>query len=489
MTVSYTDVQGNKREIMARPGPEGYFLSARELVEALAGSCFWDSTKGKLMAHVGDADIIFTANTPYVLRNDSLFNLTFSMKAEAGVLWLPLLPALDLLSPLFASGLFFDEEKKAICRKETENLIRRYQCEEKKNGTLYTLYLPDSMLFDATFFPPQLNLNIFKGRLSVSELERMELKGLIKKVTAVQFADNAQVALVVDSRADKPTAVYRSNPPRIEVSITEKEVSQPIQQERSFPIAEAPKAPLTDKGLHVRTVILDPGHGGEDPGATNSAQKAVEKAIALTIGLKAKERLKRRFPALNVLMTRDKDEFIPLKDRKEMANRKKGNLFISIHLNAIPGSLAKRASVEGYAVYFLDVARDDDARAAAALENSVIKYEKEGAEDEGINDVDFILKSTELNLYRNESEEFAILLEKEMDKKLGKVKRHNTGVSQAGFYVLRGPEMPAVLIESGFISHPREAGFMKTESFQDNLAESICSAVEKFKQKYDGAQP
>jgi N-acetylmuramoyl-L-alanine amidase len=135
-------------------------------------------------------------------------------------------------------------------------------------------------------------------------------------------------------------------------------------------------------------------------------------------------------------------------------------------------------------VYFLDVAQDEESRAVAALENSVLKYEKEERGGK-VSDIDFILKQSELNVYRNESEDFAIILEQVMDKKLKKVERRKTGVNQAWFYVLRGPEMPAVLIETAFISNPREARILKMSSFHKQVAEAVTDAVDRFKKKYE----
>ena len=114
----------------------------------------------------------------------------------------------------------------------------------------------------------------------------------------------------------------------------------------------------------------------------------------------------------------------------------------------------------------------------------MLKFEKKAGRGK-VSDIDYIIKQSELNFYRNESEDFAIILEQAMDKRLKKVERRKTGVNQAWFYVLRGPEMPAVLIETAFISNPREARILKMSSFHKKVAGAVADAVGRFKKKYE----
>lgn len=246
------------------------------------------------------------------------------------------------------------------------------------------------------------------------------------------------------------------------------------------------------KGIEI--VVIDPGHGGKDPGAVSSKPvwnqtkrnikhvktTLMEKDVVLSISKRVVRIFKEKAPGIRCILTRTDDRFVSLKDRLAIANRKKGDLFISIHANSVRGNQNKRASVNGYAVYFLDVARSDEARAAAAFENSVLAYEANQDKDR-LNDLEFILKSTELNLFRSESEAFAILLEKEMDKTVKNLNRRKTGISQAGFYVLRRVEMPAVLLETAFISNPKEAERLGKGAFQETVARAIFNAVLRFK--------
>lgn len=493
VTVDY--LYGNLKEVDALEAGGVSYVSAAGLAGVFSGTHYWDIAKRKLMVHVQGTDFVFTENNPYFLRGDSVLGFQEPALVENGDLFVPLRAWADLLAPGRAA---WDAQARLLRITDSGKVIRHASCEERKNGTLYTLFLPDSMTFDHTFFSPQLNLNVFKGKISVSDIEMENRVGLVEGISAVQFAGNAQIALKISSKACPPEVTYKGSPPRIEVTVRLPEPPKPaIPPPAVQPPAPAPvpapvlPVPVADtvkqarkRGLKIKTIIIDPGHGGEDPGAINTSKKAVEKEMVLEIALKLKMEMQAAIPDASIIMTRDDDTFVPLKDRKVLANSRKGDLFISIHLNSIPGNLSKRASVDGYTVYFLDIARDDESRAAAALENASLKYEQEG-EETGLTDIDFILKTTELNLYRNESEEFAILLEKEMDRRLKKVRKRNMGIGQAGFYVLRGPEMPAVLIECGFISNPREAGFMKGAEFQNSLVEAIAGAVRKLKDRFE----
>ncbi|MFH0921844.1 MAG: N-acetylmuramoyl-L-alanine amidase [Fibrobacterota bacterium] len=264
------------------------------------------------------------------------------------------------------------------------------------------------------------------------------------------------------------------------------------------PLTKNPLIPVKQKASEIKTIIIDPGHGGKDPGAVsgkptwNKTKRNIkhiktiltEKEAVLAISKILAKLLKEKLPEIQCILTRDDDSFIALKDRIRIANQRKGDLFISIHANSIHGDKSKKACINGYGVYFLDVARDDEARAVAALENASITYE-ENRKEETDNDLDFILKSTELNLFRNQSEAFAIILEQEMGKIGNKFRRHKTGVDQADFYVLRGAEMPAVLLETAFISNPLEAEMLGNGSFQEAVARAVLRSIIRYKEKYE----
>ena len=244
-----------------------------------------------------------------------------------------------------------------------------------------------------------------------------------------------------------------------EVSPPEPEITVP-----GPPVAEA-------KRPRVRTIVIDPGHGGKDPGAIGR-RGTKEKDVVLKIAHKLAKELHKNLKT-RVILTRYHDIFLPLADRTAIANREKADLFISIHCNA---SLKSRT--KGFEVYFLsDEASDEEAQAVANMENAVMALEERTEER---NELSSILWSLAMNEFMNESSELCSFVSSEVDKYLRIV--DNRGVKQAGFTVLRGAKMPAILVEVGFISNRSEEKKLRSSKFQKNLVESVCVGVEKYKE-------
>jgi N-acetylmuramoyl-L-alanine amidase len=218
-----------------------------------------------------------------------------------------------------------------------------------------------------------------------------------------------------------------------------------------------------------RLVVIDAGHGGRDPGATGPGGVR-EKDVALAIARRLAAVL-RRDPTLEVRMTRDRDTLIALRDRPRLANEwKKPNqpaLFLSLHLNSNPARSAR-----GFETYFLSEAKTEDARRVEAMENAAERFEDDG--DRPLTSLDFIFHDLRQNHYLRESSDWAA----QVQARLGTVHPGpNRGVKQAGFAVLNGAFMPAVLVEVGFISNPREERELNTRALQEEIAAQLAAAV------------
>lgn len=219
------------------------------------------------------------------------------------------------------------------------------------------------------------------------------------------------------------------------------------------------------------TIVIDPGHGGKDPGAIGH-KKTYEKNVVLDVSLKLKAQIQKRLPGVKVVMTRDKDVFLPLGTRTKIANREKGKLFISIHANA---NRSRRA--RGMETYFLSPARTERAMQVALKENSVIRYEEKREDYPDLAEENFILIAMAQSQYVKESETFATMIQNKMEKRTG---LYNRGVDQANFYVLIGASMPAVLVETAFITNPKEESLLRKATFRNKLAAGICDAIIDF---------
>lgn len=227
------------------------------------------------------------------------------------------------------------------------------------------------------------------------------------------------------------------------------------------------------------TVVIDPGHGGKDPGAHSAAGK--EKDVVLAVGLKLGKYITNNMPDVKVIYTRSTDEFIELYRRARIANENHANLFISIHANSNPSPKPL-----GFETYVMGLHKTKGNLMVAKKENSVILKE-----DDYQNQYDgFDPNSPEANiifsLYQNQylaqSLDFAALVQKQAKEH---IKRYDRGVKQAGFLVLWRTTMPSVLIEVGFISNPVEGKYITSEEGQNNIASGIYRAFKEYKQKYD----
>jgi len=222
------------------------------------------------------------------------------------------------------------------------------------------------------------------------------------------------------------------------------------------------------------TVIIDPGHGGEDPGAV-SASGLKEKDLCLDIALRIKRYLNIIMPHVKVVMTREKDTYVSLEKRIQIADKAQGDLFISVHINSSDSKEAK-----GFMVYSLDTASDRHAERLAQRENKGL------GDNQG--PVKFILADLRANAHRSESDQLARLisesLSSQITKKVGAAATNHRGNNQAIFHVLF-VKMPAVLTELLFLSNPLEEGLLKTQAMRESCARGIVAGVGKYLDQLD----
>jgi len=220
-----------------------------------------------------------------------------------------------------------------------------------------------------------------------------------------------------------------------------------------------------------RLVVIDAGHGGVDPGALGpSGVREKDVALAVANRLFALLREDRTF---EVRMTRDRDTLIALTDRTRLANswRREGQdaLFMSIHANA-----HDRSTVRGFETFFLSEAQTEDARRVADRENAAQRFERPG---QAMDPLSFIMHDLRRNRYLRDSSAWAAMVQ---DRLANVHPGPNRGVKQAGFVVLNGAFMPAVLVELGFITHPEEERMLASADYQARLARQLAAAVRDF---------
>jgi len=243
-------------------------------------------------------------------------------------------------------------------------------------------------------------------------------------------------------------------------------------------------------GLKLKTVVIDPGHGGKDAGCVSRDKKTYEKNVALDIALRLQKKINAAYPDVNVKMTRSDDRFIELENRAVMANKANANLFISIHVNAVE----KGTQANGYSIHVLGQSqrKGNDLYSKnldlVKRENSVILLEDNyQTRYQGFDPNDpqsSIIFSLMQNAHLNASLSFA----EDVANAMGASPiRHSRGVSQDPFWVLWRTAMPAVLIEVGFMTNPEDLAVMRTAEGRDEIAGNIFRAFCVFKHRYDGS--
>ncbi|NLB34756.1 MAG: N-acetylmuramoyl-L-alanine amidase [Elusimicrobia bacterium] len=343
--------------------------------------------------------------------------------------------------------------------------IRNYTYD---NYSRFVIELSGPLDYSFTESPGQFSILIPKGRLISPHLSEGVSDPLIKSFNLEQTSGGMKFKLELSENAGKTEVMKLPSPPRIVMDI-ENTAYTSTDSVESLP--DPPAGPILrgkDGDRDIQLIVIDPGHGGQDPGAIGN-RGVLEKDVVLGISQKLSRKIRERLKIRSVL-TRTGDYFLPLSERTKIANERGADLFISVHANA-----SMSPDSHGFEVYFLaEEASDREAAAVAKLENSVLAMEDEPHPDDRVSS---ILWSLTLNQFMNESSELCAFVNSSVVKKTGLACR---GVKQAGFHVLRGARMPAILLEVGFISNRREEALLVSEDFQEKVADSICDALEEY---------
>ena len=236
---------------------------------------------------------------------------------------------------------------------------------------------------------------------------------------------------------------------------------------------------MIKKKLEFDVVVIDPGHGGKDPGAIGH-NGIKEKDVVLAVAKKVGHYINKYIPDVEVVYTRDDDSFVGLSERGTIANKHEGDLFISIHANAARDNRARGAEV-----WFLGQHRTQSALEVMVKENSVVKLEEGTNQKTKLSDEELMLYQLANSGYMATSQAIAGMLERQFGER---AVRKSRGVKQAGFMVLYHASMPAILVELGFISNPSEQRFLASDYGQSIMASAIFRTIRNFKEQYELSQ-
>lgn len=343
--------------------------------------------------------------------------------------------------------------------------------------------------------PPRLYVDIYPAILGENLQRAFDIQDKhLQRIRIGQF-DRQTVRVVLDMQSLSDYKLFKvKEPPQLIIDLVgkEKKKKEKLAQEKiSKPIKEAKiriskgtkeeekekegRAPsyinlARQLGLGVKRIMLDAGHGGEDPGALGP-NGLKEKDIVLKLVKLVGTKLTEKLPGVEILYTRTSDVFIPLAKRPALANSMKADLFISIHLNASPDPNAK-----GIETYYLNFTTDPESMRVAALENR--------ANEKGLADLQDLVKAVLANTKLNESKMLAEKVQRELVRQLSfsYPDIEDRGVKYAPFLVLVGTRMPAILVEADFITNPVSAERLTKEEYLEKIAEGIAKGIENYVQ-------
>ena len=341
-------------------------------------------------------------------------------------------------------------------------------------GTSVTILTTEPLLYE-TFSQGDgvLNVTLQGAQADLAALRNVQGRGLIRRVQVFEQRDDVlQVSFHLSRRFQDAPEIHRA-PNGLLFVLRNAAAGDRVDPART---AEIPRA------QRITTDIIDAGHGGKDPGSIGPSGLQ-EKDVALDIALRLKERFEKD-PAtsdITVVMTRTTDVYIPLARRYQIANEAHGDLFVSIHANAVTDR-----SANGFMTFFLAEAKNDESRQIAALENSVVELDQNNAalQIAGGDILKGILGELISTKYLEESQQLAGIIQDEMTNRIRTQVRPRR-VDQAGFLVLNGAYMPSVLVEVAFISNRAEESYLRQNSFKNNVAEALHAAVKTYRERVE----
>jgi len=314
--------------------------------------------------------------------------------------------------------------------------------------------------------PGKTQVRVRLSGLAIPDAQQEDIgDGLVKEVRLDPAGPDGVLTIVLEGPAGEVKTATLQDPFRVVVDVYRTKESAAAQGPRPAPTTAAP----------LRLIVLDAGHGGHDQGAKGPGG-VLEKDVVLDVTRRA-ARLIEDGLGIKVVLTRSTDVFVPLRERTNFANKQRADLFVSIHANAHPQAVS-----EGVETYFLSSeATDNQARQTAAAENNVVQLETPQSREKTD-----LLKSILWDLAQSEfQQESSFLAETVQDSMTHSLRLVNRGVKQAGFYVLGGAAMPAVLIEIGFLTNPKEERKLASPEHREAIARAICASLAEYKRRYD----
>lgn len=467
------------------------FVSLVDLSEMYRVQIAFDPYRLSMTASRGNSTLTVTADSRTAVLNGASRNIILPARMIRGSMYAPIPTVLPLFSELVPGNLTWDERKRAVNVTGVMTTVRNVTCENYSNGAIIKVALTEPLEYTVDMREGGwLTLTMENGSFDPRTVFGNVASELIAETRSYQDDNRAMLSFRLSDTAGDFSA-SKSGDGEVLISLRRKrapgfaEMASPAAEPSSPAIDAVPSLP--DDNLQVwriDTVVIDPGHGGKDPGAVGP-KGTREKDIVLDVAIELKKIIEKS-GEVNVVLTRDKDVFVPLHRRAQIARENRGKLFISLHANA-----HRNRSAKGFEVYFLSAAKTEDAEEVARRENKAIELEENldyyasflhlANLPKDIRDIQIDMESS---VYLRESQDMCRII---LEKAINSTNLVNRGVKQAGFVVMSGTQafMPSILVEIGFISNVEEEKLLKRASYQKKLAESIYDAIIMFKQRHE----
>jgi N-acetylmuramoyl-L-alanine amidase len=471
-TISYSDGRPAERiEVTEHQG--AYYIAVSEVARlfGLETSVDWDLQRIILRDENHSVDILI-GGTVWLKDGETVSAGEASLR-EGDEVFVGLRSVEETLAPAFENSVRWEASSRRlliglpapnIMDLELRAVRGRVSANIKTDGVLRYEQKP---LGDGRF-------EIFvKGGVLARRLGFESEGGLIQAVESRQEAEGARIIFTLGGGRHSHKVFPSRSPESIVVLVWERALTDIPEPEFRPPRRLAWEDRFSTERVEVDLIVIDAGHGGENFGSVGPTGYT-EKEFNLDLARRLKAALQRK--GIDVILTRNDDVFVDLETRTEVANSVGADLFISVHANGY-----RNGEARGFEVYFLSPALEDEARTVAAMENASAGIVSAGGLEPD-DEVAFILWDTAQNEFVAESSHLAQLIDTELAMRLT---IPNRGVKQANFVVLKGAYLPAVLLETAFITNHREEALLRDEAFQTTVVDGIVAAVMRFKEDYN----
>jgi len=444
------------------------YFSMSHLAEVLGEGLTWDTPGISVVYQTEQHKATFFINSPFINIDDTVKNLIYPVKIDKGVLYLParmFIPLLDLIRP---EQILWDEDRETIRINSEWYNITDLSLTSKANGKLIEIFVTVPVNYEIFVSEGNwLNVTIPDGRINERQILRRKKGSFLRDLNVFQFEASAQISFRLKENIGKYDYRLQTNPPRIQISIPDTSV---VPTPFIGPEFIGPSE-------RISKIIIDAGHGGADYGAIG-LNKTQEKKIVLDIA-KRLAKVIRKEKIFEATMTREKDVAVSLEERANIANNEGGDIYVSIHANASLKHFAR-----GFQVFFLAPANNDEARAAAQLENAPFLAELNTISDDNIDNLSYILSDMIQTEFQVESADLASMVDKEFRKRFSRQTKAR-GIDQAGFVVLNRVYMPSILVEAAFLTNKEDENLLRSKNYRQEVAEAIYAGLKRFKSKYE----